>query len=966
MNKVLKSIVIVIIFALLLPMEIGYVKMIPIVEADPVQENDFRGLWVATVLNIDYPSKPTTDVEILKEEAIKILDDAKNLGMGAVFLQVRPSGDALYNSEYYPWSKYLTGKQGQAPANDFDPLMFWTMEAHKRGIELHAWINPYRVTKKTVSEAKHDFASLDIKNPAVTNPGWVVKHSDGNLYLNPGLPEVREYIINSVVEIMDNYDVDGIHMDDYFYPGNSFADYDTYKKYGEGFQNIEDWRRENVNILVKELYETIKAHTKSTKFGISPFGIWANSKSNSLGSDTNGGQSYYEHYADTRKWVKEGILDYIAPQLYWNIGFKIADYEKLAYWWADAVKDTGVDLYVGQAAYRVQKDDPKSPWYVETEMEKQFNLNAGLHEIKGSILYNYSSLAKMPELFSVIQNYNKRVDEAKECIPITIGVPGTDIKTIYNEYYICGSSDPDRPLWINGETVRARSSEGFYGVLVKLDDGENIFTLTQESREAVVKITKTASLPVSVKMKEAVILAGSTFPQNPEYKAPGEKITLSCQGPIGSKVEVVIGGKSYAMNPSSTKASGDGIYSTTFTCVYTIPSYTGSPRIIDLGAPLYKMNYKGIVSSIKAPANVGVIMKGSPYYAEIIKDNTYTYSSPNSGSGGIHELQKGMVDYITGITGNYVRLSIGHWVDKNKVKIYSDKNKLYANIKKAEYTAGETWEELKLYTATPSLAIANYENNELSLTIVGLNEGTIPKLPQDALVSAIEVNNGKYVLKFNDKISGYYIEKTKDGLVLRIRRMAKVKEGEFPLEGIVIMLDPGHGGDSLGAVGPLGAEWAEKVININTAMKLKKELEDLGAKVLMTRTEDVDVSLEERLNASKAAKPDLFISLHANSMESNVDISKVDGFSIFYRDNHAYDIAGEIHKSVIETLNRNDKGIHSQKFYIFRGTWSPSILIESGFVPNPYEFQWLIDEEEQAILAKNFARAILEYYKKGN
>ena len=185
---------------------------------------DLRGVWVSTVVNIDYPTKATIDVEVLKSEALRILDNAKDMGMNAVFLQVRPCSDAIYKSKYFPWSKYLTGTQGLAPADNFDPLEFWITEAHKRGIELHAWLNPYRVTKQSGKEPAHDFASLAPNNPAKLHPDWVVKHSDGNLYYNPGIPEVRKLVIDGITEIIENYDVDGIHFDDYFYPGNSFAD----------------------------------------------------------------------------------------------------------------------------------------------------------------------------------------------------------------------------------------------------------------------------------------------------------------------------------------------------------------------------------------------------------------------------------------------------------------------------------------------------------------------------------------------------------------------------------------------------------------------------------------------------------------------------------------------------------------------------------------------------------------------
>ncbi|TCO78041.1 glycoside hydrolase family 10 protein [Marinisporobacter balticus] len=389
-------------------------------QSNRIEKKEMRGIWVATVLNIDYPSKPTTDSSILKKEAIDILDHVKNMGLNAVFLQVRPSGDALYPSKYFPWSKYLTGKQGLMPNDDFDPLKFWVDEAHKRGIALHAWVNPYRITKKTMNEVKHDFASLDSNHPALYNPNWVVMHSDGNLYFDPGIPEVRKLVIDGVLEIIENYDVDGIHFDDYFYPGQDFNDKDSYEKYGSGFINIDDWRRENVNLLIGDVSRAIKDASKNIRFGISPFGIWANKATNPLGSDTKGMQSYYKQYADTRKWVKEGMIDYIAPQIYWHIGFAVADYSKILNWWMETTEGTNVDLYIGQAAYKAGNESLDSPWYGFSEMERQLELNSKFMQVKGSIFFSYNSLARKPVLSGLIKTIYDKEEYARANIPMGI------------------------------------------------------------------------------------------------------------------------------------------------------------------------------------------------------------------------------------------------------------------------------------------------------------------------------------------------------------------------------------------------------------------------------------------------------------------------------------------------------------------------------------------------------------------
>ena len=857
-----------------------------------------------------------------------------------------------------------------SPGGGFDPLDFWVTEAHKRGMELHAWINPYRVTKRANGEPSPATSLLAPTNPARLNPGWVVKYSDGNLYFNPGIPEVRKLVIDGALEIINNYAVDGIHFDDYFYPGKDFKDSLTYAKYGKGYSNINDWRRANVNTLISDLSKAIKRTGKKVRFGISPFGIWANKGTNPLGSDTKGLESYYDHYADTLKWVKEGTLDYIAPQLYWNIGYPAADYSKLLNWWKNAVSGTGTDLYIGQAAYRSGDSSLTSPWYGTAEIARQLQLNAGVPEVKGSIFFSYKSLADNPSLSAVVKSIYEKRDGKYSNIPVIVSRPSWHTKTAFKQFYLNGSSDPARPLYLNGKLVENRSSLGYFGLLVPLAEGVNSFTFSQEGNYSTREIYREAGASAPEKMKVMEIPAASVFPQAQEYRMPGEKITLSCKAPAGSKVTVKLGGKSYLMTSPATAAKDAGIYPATYTCVYTIPSYTGTPRNIDLGAPVYTMTYKGTVKTRKAPAKVGVIMKNSPYYAKVAKDVIDTYKTPVYGNGAAYELYSGMTDYVTGMTGGFVRLSSGQWVGKADVSIYSSKYQIYPEVKKAAYETGEKWDKIKLDISSPSAAIAAFDGTYLKLTVSPASKSALPALPSDSPFSSITaaVNNNivqyTLTLKKEQRIEGYRVEKTAAGIALNIKRPVHAKESISPLSGITIMIDPGHGGSETGAIGPLGTNYAEKAINLKTAVKLQAELANLGAKVLMTRTTDTTLSLKDRLSASRNAKPDMFISIHANSMEDNVDISKTYGLSVHYREALAAPLASTVYNYAIGTLGRNPMGVHINNFYVARGTWTPSILVETGFVPNPDEFEWLTDENQQTALARSLAEAIVEYFYK--
>ena len=354
---------------------------------------EFKAVWVCSVLNLDFPSQTGLSNDALKQEIETIVKNTAALNLNAIILQVRPSGDALYKSDLFPWSEYLSGTQGIAPADGFDPLEYWIEQAHAHGLELHAWINPYRVTHAT--QHITDVNALANNNLAKLEPSRVVEYKDA-LYYDPGLYVNKKLVIYGVTEIVRNYDVDGIHLDDYFYPGTDFPDDAIYKENAMG-TNKEDWRRVNVNDVIKGIQRVIarenKKENRNVRFGVAPFSIWMNASSSPLGSDTKGNEAYKNMYADTRRWVKSGWLDYICPQIYWYRGFEIADYVKILDWWVDVCKGTGVDLYVGHAAYReYESGGGDINWKGEIIGQLKHNAQNYPGIIKGSVFFRYDSL----------------------------------------------------------------------------------------------------------------------------------------------------------------------------------------------------------------------------------------------------------------------------------------------------------------------------------------------------------------------------------------------------------------------------------------------------------------------------------------------------------------------------------------------------------------------------------------------
>jgi uncharacterized lipoprotein YddW (UPF0748 family) len=381
-------------------------NILPIKKPDLINfepKREFRGEWIATVVNIDWPSDVNLSVDQQKKELVAILDANQKAGINAVVLQVRPAADALYAKSGEPWSKWLTGKQGRAPFPAYDPLEFAINEAHKRGMELHAWFNPYRAT------FDGNFKSLCDCHITNQEPGWFFVYGGIKLF-NPGIPEVRDYIVHIILNVVDNYNIDGVHMDDYFYPykidGQKISDEQTFKDYGSDFDNIKDWRRNNVDILIKTLSDSIHQHKPYMKFGISPFGIWKNAVQDPDGSETHGGDSFYELYADSRKWVKEGWIDYIAPQLYWQFGYHLAPFENLVDWWSDNAY--GRHLYIGQAAYRAFEAKSKA-FKNPAELPNQIKYLRSNSNVQGSVFFSANSLMRNPLGFtdSLRTNYYK-------------------------------------------------------------------------------------------------------------------------------------------------------------------------------------------------------------------------------------------------------------------------------------------------------------------------------------------------------------------------------------------------------------------------------------------------------------------------------------------------------------------------------------------------------------------------------
>lgn len=358
----------------------------PSVSDKPIRSTEFRAAWVATVDNIDWPSRKGLPADSQKAEFARLADMHKRNGMNALIVQIRPATDAFYPSPYEPWSEWLTGVQGRPPFPYYDPLAFMIEETHKRGMEFHAWCNPYRAVF-TIGRS-----SIAPNHITRTQPDWFLDYG-GKRYFDPGNKDVQAFLTNVIRDILMRYQVDAIHFDDYFYPykvpGKDFPDEFSFRKYGNGMSR-DDWRRSNVDSIILKLSSLINEVKPQVKFGISPFGVWRNEDKDPRGSKTQAGQTNYDDlYADILLWLKSGWIDYVAPQLYWEFGHKAAPYEVLLDWWS---KNTyGKHCYIGLGIYRGESN---TIWKDSTLLPRQIEALRKTPNVHGAIFFSSKSFTK--------------------------------------------------------------------------------------------------------------------------------------------------------------------------------------------------------------------------------------------------------------------------------------------------------------------------------------------------------------------------------------------------------------------------------------------------------------------------------------------------------------------------------------------------------------------------------------------
>ncbi len=955
---------------------------IPTLTAD--KSDELRGVWIATIMNINFPSEKGVSSEQLVSEIDAIIENCERAGFNAIFFQVRPSGDAFYPSDIFPWSEYLTGKQGKAPDGDFDPLAYFILKAHEKNISLHAWINPYRITSGSASSPKHDVSELSENHPARLHPEYTVAYGDGKLYFNPGLPEVRELCVNGVRELVEKYPaLDGIHFDDYFYPypvsGEEFDDAAAYEKYGGG-KELGDWRRKNVSTLIREVYTTVKALNPECRFGVSPFGIWANSGSDTYikGSDTNGLESYFSLYCDPIAWANEGIVDYLAPQIYWSFTSDSAPFDTLARWWNANLDGTGVDMYIGHAAYKAED-------FSENEIPLQAEFGRSLMCCKGSIFYGYADIAEnkaglMEALSKMYASELKYKPAEHTGEPLKINTPENDSTAEYQTIFLMGTSDPSYPVTYGGEKL-SRTKDGFFCIYETLAEGVNKIAVEQNGIEYVHTIMKKTPKDTPVKMDEYAI--GKTSPSGETWVMSGEKLNLTVQAPVGSKVMAYIGDVAEAeLKPTVGFSANDGLTIEVYKGSVTIPETADENTAKSLGELRFVAS-NGNKTATKTVGEVKELADGAYIYAEVLNDYTELKVSPSSSFYSDYTpINAGMRDYITGLEGDYYRLRFAGYVSRDSVKVTEGQKLAFNTVSRVKVESvcksalnnKENYTEISFGISENSPVDIKVSGDEMRVTFFEANNESVPEItvannPMISEITGDITDDGvvftvKLVSEFNYYgCNGTYED---ENYVIRLNNPQSLADGDKPLTGKTIVVDAGHGGNDSGAVGPVGKGGDcknEAELNLAAALELQKLLTESGAEVIMTRTDDSTVELLDRAKMLSEMMPDLEISVHHNSIDSTVNAFKVRGTLALYSNAGGKLIAKNLSESMSASLGKLNRGYDYQKLAVARNHRFPSALCEVCFVSNPEEYQWAVSDGNAARTARAIYDGIIEYYR---
>ncbi len=920
---------------------------------------ELRGVFVDSLNNKDFPSAPGLSEAQLNGEIGKILDFVAANGLNAVFIKVCASGDALYSSKVYPVSYYLTGKQGGTLS--FDPLKAFITSAHKKGIKVFAWIDPVRATLGAASSeslkelekyvdptqgytppqlaaAKGDKLpqnSISVESPATKHPEYLLTANDGAKYFDIANPAVRTMVADAAAEIASGYEVDGIHLDTDIYP-DGLNDDKSFKQYGNG-RPIEEFRRDNITDLLKEVSQRVASANASAFFGVSASGT-AYSPDDSF---------------DTQKWIADGFIDYIVPRLYHAIGAEQNDFKALIEGWEKATYGTDVLL---MPALNVAAVGSKT-----TDGGSYLNPSELLYEIMlarssysdGHVYSDSTSLLKNPlDIFSGIYRLyldgtvNDKTGSFDISSKFAVTRPSDDITVTSDTYFILGTSDPNKPLYVNGEEITNRAPSGTFGVLIDTPAGSNEVTVIQGSKN-ISRVIKHPA-PSGEVSKITKITQSSMLPSTSDVVKSGTEFTLKCIAPSGATVTATVAGNTATLKQAAATAE-NGVPAT-YKGTVTVSGDFDENKTTNVGPVEYTLNYNGKTTSYKSTGELYYIGANTTASVEVPEDVTLVYKSDDTAEGSITNLRRGTNDYIVDVTDTMFKLGMGGYVPKGNVKIVEGAAlpvHTAGGITFKKDDAGESF--LIKGAAKVPFRLADGDGT-VRVYLYNLKGVDGFDVSQSGLFASASVEKedtsigATFTLKSGVKVGGYNVEYRGDDAIVTFKYAPKRSaNSEKPLEGVTVVLDPGHGGNDPGAIGPTGTDGAmEEQITLAVSQKARSYLQELGATVYMTRQSDNGATLTDRTGFGEKVKPDFFVSVHINSAAESSNSNKSKGVEVYYYTDHSAKLASNMLSYISSSAAREARNTYRSTYVVTRNYYAPSVLCELGFITNPAEYEQMV------------------------
>jgi len=944
-------------------------------------DSEVRGVWIASVFNIDYPSSNGLSGAELQAELDAILDTCKKNKLNTVFFQVRPACDALYKSEIFPISAYIS-KDGTLP---FDPLEYLVTKAHSMNIYVHAWVNPLRVTV-----SGNDLSALPDGSPAKEHPDWVVPYADGKLYLNAGLAEVRQLIADGVGEIVANYDVDGVVFDDYFYPypaydeNGSIVDFDDseeYAFYGSMFDNIADWRRDNINQIIKLCHTTVHETDPECVFGVAPSGVWQNDNGSNGGSATRGFEAYHSLYCDALAWIDGGYIDYISPQIYWDFSSSGTPYDVVLRWWNAALDGSDVKLYVSHASYKYEDGNWEAP---SGELTEQVEFARSERAYHGSVFYGYDEINRningaSDDLIAAYKTEIIYTDIISNGQGVTITSPADGATMAEPETYLIGMSDPYYPLSLNGRNI-SRTKSGYFSLMVDLVPGANTFTFVQNG----VEYTHTLYYNISTGSTDGAGTENRTildtfsvigaYPSN-NITTSDNELWVSCAAPYNSTVTASLNGVEYPLDmvdAPSNKWVSKGFLGVIYGGTIPLPA-ADDGQILDLGKLTFTASQNGNTASAEG-CRVRLLGSGAKIAVTVLEDYTNLKFTENSSYYNDYTVQSaGMTDYIVSQKNGFYQLRMGGYVAEEAVEETEDFPTELTEIGTVSVASVGEQTQIRIDCLDRPAYYGVVEDGRFVLTLYNINADTAPEalIAANPLTDGCEVirlpesNRVRYSFSLYDERNfyGFDLRYEENETVVTLRNPKKIDlSAETPLSGIRIVLDAGHGGWDGGAAGAMSG-FSEKAVNLAVTLEAEKMLSALGADVTLTRSDDSTVELLDRVALLEELEPDLCVSIHQNSMNYSTDITRVRGTLSLYCMDSGLLLAQCVGNAAAEALNRYNRGASYQMLAMCRNPKFPAALIEVGFMTSVEEYEQMANGKGITKAAEGIVNGILDYFK---